>query len=129
VAVAAQLANLGTLGGEYVAFFDRALIPKTEIEVTPGRIAFMGDLLVDLKTRIGEDEMHYLRLVEPGAARKGFLGRTLSHEYMYRGELIDLDRTAAAETAFWKLALGKIFDRAPDWRARVEQQVAAGNDR
>ena len=129
VAVAARLADLGTLGGEYVVFFDRAAIPRTEIEVTPGRIAFMGDLLVDLKVKIHEDQTHYLRLVEPEAANMGFMGRALSREYMYRGDLIEFDRTAATEAAFWTLAQGKIFASAPDWRARVEQQVASNNNR
>lgn len=130
VAVAARLQSLGTLVGDYVVFFDRAMIPRTEIEVAPGRIAFMGDLFVDLKVKLSEaDEaqMHYLRLVEPGAARMGFTLRALSHEYMYRGELIEMDRTAATESAFWTLARGKIFGGAQDWRALVEKQAAASN--
>lgn len=131
VAVAAQLGGLGTAGGEYVVFFDRAMIPQTEIEVTPGRITFMGDLSVDLKVKMSEaDEaqMHYFRLVAPGAARKGFTGRAMSHEYVYPGKLIELDRTAETEKAFWVLARGKIFDSAPDWSAWIEPQVASHND-
>ena len=128
VAVAARLRNQAAFvaAGDYVVFFDRALIPQTAIEVTAGRIAFMGDLAVDLKVKMSEaDEaqMHYLRLVEPEAARMGFMGRALSHEYMYRGELIELDREAATEKAFWTLARAKIFAGAPDWRGKVEQQL------
>ena len=128
VAVAARLKSLGTLVGDFVVFFDREAIPRTEIEVAPGRITFMGDLLVDLKVKMEEDQAHYLRLVEPAAARKGFTGRAMSREYMYRGELIELDQTAATETAFWTLARGKIFDSAPDWSARIEQQMASGQE-
>lgn len=126
VAVAARLKNLGAVVGDFVAFFDRATIPQTEIEVAPGRIAFMGDLFVDLKVKMSDADdaqNHYLQLVEPGAARKGFHGRAWSGEYMYRAELIELDRTAATERAFWTQARGKIFGGAPEWRARVEQQA------
>lgn len=134
VAVAARLEGPGTglgMWGDYVVFFDRAMISRTEVEVTPGRIAFVGDLLVDLKVKMSEaDEaqLHYLQLVEPGAARKGFTGRAMSGEYMYRGELIELDQTASTETAFWTLARGKIFKSAPDWSARIEQQMASGQE-
>ena len=130
VAVAAQLGGMGAAGGEYVVFFDRAMIPQTEIEVTPGRITFMGDLSVDLKVKMSkadEAQMHYFRLVEPAAARTGFTARALAGEYVYPGELIELDRTAETEKAFWALARGKIFDRAPDWSAWIEPQVASGN--
>ena len=52
----------------------------------------------------------------------------MSGEYMYRGELVELDQTASTEAAFWTLARGKIFDSVPDWSARIEQQMASGQE-
>ena len=112
VAVAAQLGILANFGGETIVFFDRATILRTEVEVTPGRIAFMGDLLVDLKREMDVVQTHYLRLVARGASRMGF--------QMYGGDLIELDRTVATETAFWELARVEVFNGAPEWRARFK---------
>lgn len=132
VAVAAELRGLGTVPGDFVVFFDRAMIPRTEVEVVAGEVVFMGDWLVDLKTKMreaDETQNHYLRLVEPDAARKGFHGRTFSREYMYRGELVETDVTAATEAAFWKLARDKIFEDEPGWRALVANKLAAAGQR
>ena len=132
VAVAAQLRQPFGTAGDYEALFDHAMIPQTEVEVTAGQMTFLGDLLVDLKVKMtGADDaqLHYFRLIAPGAAGKGSFGRALSAEYMYRGELVALDRAAATEAAFWKAARDAVFAKEPVWRALVERQLAAGENR
>jgi hypothetical protein len=133
VAVAARLApNAGLTGTNWVVFFDRAMIARTETEVAAGQITFLGDLLVDLKVKMsGADEAqtHYLRLVEPAAARAGFTLRALAGDYVYRGELVETDRTPATEGSFWALARDKIFNGEAGWRSMVEQRLAAPGQR
>jgi hypothetical protein len=128
VAVSAELQNQGMDAADYVVFFDGEMIPQTEIEVIPGQITFMGDFLVDLKTKISESDeaqAHYHRLIEPAAARKGFMGRAFSGQNIYRGDLVSVERGDEVETEYWTLARDKVFKKDAAWREQVEKRIVA----
>jgi hypothetical protein len=125
VAVATQLRGTGL--GDYRVFLDKASIAETEVEVTPGEIAFMGDFLLDLKTKMkGADEAqaHYYRLLAPSAARKGWMTRAYTGSYMYRGELVSVDRGPETQSDYWTVARDAVFDEAPAWKAAVANELA-----
>ncbi|MCZ6476832.1 MAG: hypothetical protein O6851_00695, partial [Gemmatimonadetes bacterium] len=129
VAVAAQLRSDGISPSDYVVFFDGEMIPQTEIEVTPGQVTFMGDFLVDLKVKMEESDdaqAHYYQLIEPDAARKGFFARSFSGRYMYRGDLVSVERGAAIEAEYWTVARDKVFKKEADWREQVAKSAASG---
>lgn len=128
VAVAARMRGSGGSGGEYKVFLDKETIRQTEIEVTPGGVTFMGDFLVDMKMKMSksdEAQAHYFRLIEPGAARRGFASRTwFGKQYMYRGDLVSLDREDSTRSDFLVFAGEKVFDEEPAWRARIEERLS-----
>lgn len=115
-------------GDQYTAFLDKAAIADTETEVRAGEVTFLGDFLLDLKMKMrgcDDAQAHYARLIEPDASRKGWMGRTyLSKKYLYRAELVRVDREAATRTDYWTVARDKVFSSAPRWRAEVEEELA-----
>jgi len=125
IAVAAQLRGSGP--GEYYVFPDMAAIGQTDVDVVPGRMSFMGDFLFDLKVKMNKSDAaqgHYLRLIRPGAARKGLMGRAFSADYTYRAELVSVDREPDVEKEFWSEALDSVFDKELAWRMEVEKELA-----
>ena len=129
VAVAADLGGANLTTGEFKVFFDKATIAETEVEVTPGRIAFMGDFLIDLKVKMNksdEAQAHYFLLIAPDAAapaKKGFFSKGGSSVVPYRGDLVSVDREASTQTEFWTLARDKVFDNESAWRAEIEEEL------
>jgi hypothetical protein len=125
VAVAAELRS--SAPGEYDIFLSKETIASTEVEVIPGRITFMGDFLIDLKTKMSksdEAQAHYFRLLEPGSARKGWIARAYTYKNVYRGDLVSVDRDEQTRYDFWAHARDKVFEQEPGWVAEVEQELA-----
>ena len=113
--------------GRYTIFPNRAAIAATEIEVVAGEITFMGDYLFDLKVKMKQADpaqAHYLRLIAPGAARKGFMARAYTSQNVYRAELVGVDREPATANEFWSMARDGVFVSEPAWRAEVEEELA-----
>ena len=125
VAVGAVLRG-GPGGGVFKVFFSKELISQTEVEVTAGTFVFVGDFLIDLKVKMNESDeaqAHYLRLLEPDLARKGYFARTFMGGYLYRGDFVSVERGAATESEFWNLAQDRIFAKEPAWAAIVEEKL------
>ena len=74
----------------FTTYFSRDLVKATEVTVEPGRIVFMGEVIVDTSTSFKDADdvqSHYFRLISPGVEdRNKFLG-LLSSDHHYTGTL------------------------------------------
>jgi hypothetical protein len=88
---------------DYTTYFSRDLVEATEVTVEPGRIVFMGELIVDTSTSFEDADdvqMHYFRLISPGVEdRNKFLG-LMSGDYHYTGSLHEVKADDEAQEKF-----------------------------
>ena len=89
----------------YTTFFSEELIKQTEVTVGPASIAFAGEFVID--TTVGlkgaEDvQLHYFRLLAPGAENRSGLAAIFSGDYHYRGSLHDVRKDQEATQRFLK---------------------------
>jgi hypothetical protein len=66
-----------------------------------------------------EAQAHYLRLISPSAANKGFMSHAMSGNYAYTARFKSVARDDATATAFWSEASEKHFKNDPEWKSRV----------
>jgi len=121
VAVGCEI-DMGSGGGRGSVVFSKEGIRQTEIEVAAGSIVFMGEIEAQSSTKTSEaDEAqaHYLRLISPSAANKGFMSRAMSGNYAYTASFKSVARDEATATAFWSEAIEKHFKNEPEWRSRI----------
>jgi hypothetical protein len=88
-------------------FFEEKLIRMTGVEVEAGSIAFMGEYSVDESWGWGgadETQLHYRRLLIPGAEEKSGTSRLFSTAQHYRGSLHEGNRDDEAQARFRKSA-------------------------
>jgi hypothetical protein len=114
--------DMGAGGGRGSVVFSKADIPQTEIEVQAGSIVFMGEIEAQSSTKTSqadEAQAHYLRLIAPTAANKGFMSRAMSGNYAYTSLFQSVARDEATATAFWGEAVEKHFKNEPEWRSRI----------
>ena len=115
--------DMGPGGGRGSVVFSKADIEQTEVEVAAGSVVFMGEIEAQSSTKTsGADEAqaHYMRLIAPTAANKGFMGRAMSGNYAYTASFKSVDRVAATAAAFWGEAAEKHFKNEPAWQARLD---------
>ena len=129
VAVAAELKPAPMSGGlDLKAFFSSALIPKTEVTVAPGEVAFAGDYLVaqhmDMKNADAA-QGHYYQLLAPDTAQRTYFARTMGGEAVYRAELETMSREPAVEREFWRQAAAGELRKKAGWRELIEKRLAA----
>jgi hypothetical protein len=117
--------------GEYTTLFPKELIKLTEVLVAPGKIAFMGDYVVDQSVGLkGADssQRHYCQVIEPGA-NVDVLTMTLmpvltGHgNYFYKGTLHEKHCDTDAEIRFLTNAL-KHF-QGTGWADIIQQRMKA----
>ena len=87
----------------YTVYFSEDLIKVTEVTVGPASINFMGEYVVDMATGMKDADnaqLHYYRLIEPGAEKAGGLLTLFSGEYSYRGSLHGVKREPESEAKF-----------------------------
>ena len=94
----------------------------TETVVEPGAVAFMGEVLVEAKVKIKHADAaqsHFLRLLEPETARRGYTARALLGSALYLGNLRRVDRSPGKEERFLDVAERKVFKKHPEWQSVV----------
>lgn len=121
VAVGCDVA-MASGGGEGRVVFTKADILKTEVEVRAGSVVFMGDIDAQSSTKTGESDeaqAHYLPMIAPAAANKGFMTRALGGNFVYTAVFKDIVRDEAAAAEFWGDAIEKHFKNEPAWSSRI----------
>ena len=117
VAVACMFEPAAT-GAHSTVVFSKADIPRTEIEVVPGGVVFMGVIEANSSSKMSESDeaqSHYLRLIAPTTAKKGFLARAFTYDYAYTATFKSLERDEAAEKGFWVDATDGHFNNEEAW--------------
>ncbi len=125
VAVGCEI-DMGAGGGRSAVVFSKEGIQQTEIEVAAGSTVFMGEIEAQSSTKTSEaDEAqaHYLRLISPSAANKGFMARAMSGNFAYTALLKSVAKDEATATAFWSEATEKHFKNEPEWQTRINREV------
>jgi hypothetical protein len=88
---------------DYTTYFSRDLVKATEVTVEPGKIVFMGEVIVDTSTSFEDADdiqSHYFRLISPGVEdRNKFLG-LMSGDYHYTGTLHEVNQDDEAREKF-----------------------------
>ncbi len=106
---------------DYTTYFSRDLVKATEITVEPGRIVFMGEVIVDTSTSFKDADdvqSHYFRLISPGVEdRNKFLG-LMSGDYHYTGTLHEVNKDDEARERF--LATTKENLGEAGWLAEID---------
>ena len=127
---------LGTAGDIGKVAFSKADILQSEVEVTAGGVVFMGAILAESSTNTHEPDQaqaHYLRIIAPAAASKGFMARAFSADYAYTAVFTSIVRDRAVAKAFWNKAIAKHFKNEPAWssglaaRSLTPGGIAAGS--
>lgn len=120
-------------------YFNQEMVPKTEVTVVPGRIAFVGDIEVKMAPGMKEADgtqdhyadligrgigLHYTaRLhVGTGQPREGGVSDIIKH-FTRAAELKNLNRDAKAANAFWTIAVRKTFHGDSDWQALAQREL------
>ena len=89
---------------DYTTYFSRDLVKATEVTVEPGRIVFMGEVIVDTSTSFTDADdvqSHYIRLISPDVEdRNKFLG-LLSGDHHYTGTLHEVNHNEEASERFF----------------------------
>jgi hypothetical protein len=119
-------------------YFDKDTIAATEVEVEAGKITFMGDIVVKVKTgmkKADSAQNHYADLIDRGIGftygasinlNTGQTGATIGLGRVTRaGTLVSLSDNQQTELAFWELAAEKTFKKQPAWQALAQQQLGA----
>lgn len=116
VAVGCLFSMAGGGGGSVV--FSQGDIARTEVEVVPGRLAFMGDIESSSSTKVESGDpaqSHYIRLISPEGSKHGFMARAFTGNYLYTGAFKVIERGADAASAFWAEAGQQHFKNEPAW--------------
>jgi ankyrin repeat protein len=109
---------LGTAGDIGQVVFSRADILRSEVEVGAGGVVFMGAIVAESSTNtreLDQAQAHYLSIIAPAAARKGFVARVFSREFAYTAVFTSVVRDPSAAKAFWNKAIAKHFKNEPAW--------------
>ena len=129
VVVAAQRYD-ATRGYTFKGFLSLADIARTEVSVEPGEMTFMGELRTKGADKIGMKhadaaQSHYLRLIDPNAARQGgFMSAWSRRNAIHMVDLEELERDTDCEQRFWARAIDKAFKREAQWRELVATRLA-----
>jgi ankyrin repeat protein len=110
------------------AVFSQADILQSEVEVRAGAVAFMGAIEAQSSTKVRESDpaqAHYLSLVSPAAAHQSAFVRALSGNLVYTAAFKSIERSQAAEAAFWDEAIGKHFTNEMAWVSRIAHGSSA----
>lgn len=98
----------------YTSYFAEDLIEMTQVTVTPGTVNVIGEYTVDdAKLKDADNaQLHYYRLIEPGAEKNRGLLALFSAELAisYRGSLHEVKRDAEAEAKFLAAAKKHLGD-------------------
>lgn len=115
-AVAAVFVSRGAAQVPVSVFLSRQIIEKTTVIVSPGQMAYLGDVKVRTSRNMDDADpaqTHYWRLLKglPGALMGG-------------GTLDTFTKDAASEKAFWTKAVKDAFRREPAWLDHVRPRVS-----
>jgi len=129
VAVAARMRGApGPQSGRYLVMFEKSFIERTAVEVKAGEIAFVGSYTIRQDSTIDdadEAQAHYLRVLDPRAAERGYAARAFTGSYVSLGTLQSGSREPSVETEFWRKAASTVFTREKAWGDRVKARLAA----
>ena len=92
---------------EYTTYFPADMVKLTEVTVTPGAVAFMGDYVVDMSTELAdadETQRHFYHLLAPKDESRDFLAKAFSGDYQYKGTLHQRREDTQAREEFSKYA-------------------------
>ena len=121
-------------------YFDKEMIPATEVSVEAGKVAFAGEIVV--KVSVGmkdadEAQTHYGDLIGRGTGLKVGVGVSLPSgqtttsvgigHLTRAGKLQSLDKDPKAEREFWTRAIEKVFEHEPDWQELARHRLEAMN--
>jgi hypothetical protein len=109
------------------SFFSMEMISDTEVTVVPQEMAFMGDYVVSMDTKMkkqgDEAQAHYYRLLLPGMAEKSNFARNLGGQSVYRADIESVAKDIATERGFWTKSRDKVFKGNPGWQTQAERQL------
>lgn len=114
--------DMGPGGQRGAVVFSKDAIQQTEVEVAAGAVVFMGEIEAQSSTKTSEaDEaqVHYLRLMAPTAANKGFMSKAMTGNYAYTATFKSVAKDEATASAFWREATEKHFKNEPAWQSRT----------
>lgn len=119
-------------------YFDKETIAATEVQVEAGKITFMGDIVVKVKTgmkKADNAQNHYADMIGRGIGisygvninlNTGQTSSIFGVGHVTRaGSLLSLSNDRETEIAFWELAAEKTFKKEPAWQALARQQLDA----
>jgi hypothetical protein len=119
-------------------YFDKDMIPATEVTVQAGKITFAGEIIVKVSVSMkhaDEAQTHYGDLIGNGVGvnvnvNVGPGGSTTSFGVGHltrAGTLQSLDRDPKTEREFWMHAIKNVFKDEPSWQDLSRRQLEAMN--
>lgn len=113
--------------GTYTAFFSKELIQQTEVTVSAGEMAFMGEYEIDTSGGMGDKadsaQDHYYRHMKAGKTKEGgFMGLLFSGESYSRATIHKAKRDEEAEMNFLSKAK-KHFAEVSGWLDIIERKL------
>jgi len=99
--------------------FPKQNILRTEVEVAPGAVVLMGDILTDSvasTSEADEAETHYLALFDPAAAKHGWFHGGTNPDVRYVAWFGSVDQRESTAKSFWAEAVEKHFKSEEAWR-------------
>lgn len=121
----------GGLTSYYTVVYSKEDIPRTEVDVLPGRTVFMGGLKTTTSSKIknaDSTQSSNLRMIAPRLAIEGFVISAMGTvgEFWALGTIKNVARSAVDEVDFWSDARAKHFEHDEAWkRYFVEHQGKA----
>ena len=115
-------------------YFDKDMIPATEVTVQAGQMTFAGEIIV--KVSVGmknadETQTYYSKLIGDVAGFNvevtsgiGVTGFTVGH-LTRAGTLQSLDKNPQTEREFWGRAIKSVFQDEPKWKDLVRRRLEA----
>lgn len=118
VAIAAEFFD-PSLSGRGVVVFGKSDIPRTEIEVRAGAVAFMGVIKVEgsMKQReLDPVQTNTLNIILAHSKKLGVMDRVLNPNFAYPGVIKSVARGEAADSDFWYSARLNHFRNETAWQ-------------
>jgi len=122
------------VGGEFqlppttmrgVTLFSKADIPKTEITVRAGSVAFMGEIDAGSAVKmleLDETQAHFLHLIFATSDKLGAADRTVTVNFAQSSVIRTIERGEAVDTEFWSEATHNHFRNEPAWIKLIDSR-------
>lgn len=121
VAIGAEFVSAGQVG-RGVVVFATSDIPRTEIEVRAGTVAFMGAIEVkgSMKQRaLDPAQANSLNIILTHSQKLGVMDRVLNPNFAYPVVIKRIERGEAADSSFWNSARLNHFRNEAAWQSLI----------